>query len=114
MTTAVYIEEVMKVLDDESKFTTGACARTKDGRSTDVTSDYAVCWCLLGAISRVSAMSPRVTAYSQPYRDMQHEVMSTIIDTQGEYTGITVFSDNSGYEAVMKMLRRTHARLVTA
>lgn len=56
LTAAEILEQVELLFQDPSKRTQGASARAADGHATMSTQENAVCWCLVGAVSKCSSL----------------------------------------------------------
>jgi len=76
------------------RFTTGAFARDADGKPCGPNDERAVCWCLVGAIRKVT---PEWRPGTDLYRLMRDEL---------GLENISAWSDANGYDAVMKLIER--------
>jgi hypothetical protein len=78
---------VAELLADKSRFTTESYARNGDGFRCDVSDPGAVCFCILGAIEKVTGKSFCGSA--------QYEILQRL-------TGdlVTIFNDSHTYEEV--------------
>lgn len=54
MTALKILQGVRELLSDEKRWTRGSYARDRLGRTTHSTSESAVCWCLIGALGKIT------------------------------------------------------------
>lgn len=94
------IKEVKTLLQDKSKWTQGTYARNIDCRRVNVESPDAVCFCWLGACYFVAEnnWSDGEQLKGEFKKDIKEISMS-------------ILNDTLGYEAVMKSIDKTIARL---
>jgi hypothetical protein len=94
------IEAVIELLSDKSRWTQGQSARDSEGRPVEPDSPYAVCWCVEGALHKVSG-DWRV--FSQP-------IWETLLDMNNN-TAPHHTNDKEGYDAVMALLNKVLEKL---
>ena len=96
MTDLEILTETKKILNDESKWTTGAFARNINNEIVDIRNEQSVKFCLLGAILKAkSSLGP----FLPP-------IIRKLIKnkTQDEQITITEYNDASTYQQVIELL----------
>lgn len=108
------LEEVRALLSDEKRWTQHAWARTPSGYEVYPLNPQASCWCLLGAIERVTGEQPKFEATDCVLLPLWEEMMRRHPDATDTET-LTAFNDDYARHAdVLKLLDDTIARLRSA
>ena len=88
------------LLQDESKWTQQAHARNRNGTSVRPTSPYAVCWCVLGAVAKVSnrygIIDPQLIKYLDAFMEWKYP---------GRFTNFGDFNDYHTYGVVLGLVK---------
>jgi hypothetical protein len=103
MTTQEQIEVLKKAKQKiTGHFTTGVCARDKNGLQVEANSKEAVCFCALGAISSVL----NITNFPYDFIHLIGEAHS-YFSSSSSYEFITKLNDTEGERAVLNMFDGT-------
>ena len=114
MTPREFVKQIVDLLDDPDNWTTDVFARDSEGEEIGPTSEYATCWCLFGAITKVlddnnvSHESSNVFAYIDPLTEVIYEAIQDVLPTQKPLKqDLATWQDNIPHYTLMKVLRRT-------
>ena len=108
MTLLEQAREVRELLSVRARWTKGADARDGNGEATGAINKTAVCWCLDGAIEKVTYEN-KVGAHSADYFRLRHAFN---IDVPREH-GIFGFNDRpeTDHKVLLNQLDKTVSRL---
>jgi hypothetical protein len=91
------LSRARELISEATRWTQGESARNDKGRSTDTLSDLAVCWCSLGAVSKVTEADPKLYHKAASYLDAVVNKQGYKAKTQSGFHGdVIVYNDKVG------------------
>lgn len=90
------LTKARELISDPDSWTQGAFARNRDGLSTEIGSDYAVCWCANGALARVT--QGKDVWFQGRWVHIRH-----LLEHGIDCKGIVCFNDSHEHEEVLEM-----------
>ncbi len=96
METKKIIEQTIELINDETKWTREAYARNNHGMKVNAYSPEATCWCVLGAIWKLSSSEKefsKIETNLNAFSNSKYQI------------SIAAINDNIGREEVIKILQ---------
>jgi hypothetical protein len=89
---------IKELLSEETKWTTGAFARSKDGSLVGPCSPKAVCWCLAGAAKKCYG--------SEAHADILQKIYEAAVNRSAGARSIASWNDTHTYAEVKALVER--------
>lgn len=86
-----------ELISEESRWTKGEAARSKDGSSVDPNSPLAVCWCAVGAIEKIAGLNTLAFWHAQDSLRMKSRI------------NIAEYNDKHSHKRVLALFDRAIA-----